>query len=313
VPEARIGVAHGQQSEAALEKVMVEFYLKKLDVLLCTTIIELGLDVPSANTIIIDRADTLGLAQLYQLRGRVGRDKYRAYAYLLIPAGGGMSEVARKRLQVIAELTELGSGFRLAARDLEIRGAGNLLGAEQSGHIAAVGFDLYTQLIQETVRELKGEPASAEVDPIIRLRAEGFIPESYVPDPAVRLNLYKRLAALREERQLGDIAAEMADRFGPVPPETQWLLRVLEVKCQARLLRVQEIDARRDAIRVRFGPEPPISPETIVTLLRTERGRLRYLPQDVLEYRADGGTPEACLAAARKLLQRLGAGVTVAR
>jgi transcription-repair coupling factor (superfamily II helicase) len=313
VPEARISVAHGQQSEAALEKVMVDFYLKKVDVLLCTTIIESGLDVPSANTIIIDRADTLGLAQLYQLRGRVGRDKYRAFAYLLVPADGGMSEVARKRLQVIAELTELGSGFKIAARDLEIRGAGNLLGAEQSGHIAAVGFDLYTQLIQETVRELKGESTEVEVEPIIRLRAEGFIPESYVPDPALRLNLYKRLAALRETRQLADFADELADRFGPVPPETGWLLQVMELKFQARALRIQEIDARREAIRVRFGPAPPVRPETIVTLLRTERGRLKYLPEDTLEYRTDGATPEARLAAARKLLHRLTADVTVPR
>jgi transcription-repair coupling factor (superfamily II helicase) len=313
VPEARISVAHGQQSEAALEKVMVDFYLKKVDVLLCTTIIESGLDVPSANTIIIDRADTLGLAQLYQLRGRVGRDKYRAFAYLLVPADGGMSEVARKRLQVIAELTELGSGFKIAARDLEIRGAGNLLGAEQSGHIAAVGFDLYTQLIQETVRELKGESTEVEVEPTIRLRAEGFIPESYVPDPALRLNLYKRLAALRETRQLADFADELADRFGPVPPETGWLLQVMELKFQARALRIQEIDARREAIRVRFGPAPPVRPETIVTLLRTERGRLKYLPEDTLEYRTDGATPEARLAAARKLLHRLTADVTVPR
>jgi len=151
-----------------------------------------------------------------------------------------------------------------------------------------------------------------EVDPTIRLRAEGFIPESYVPDPAVRLNLYKRLAALREEQQLIDFADEMADRFGPVPSEMQWLFWVMDLKRQARALRIQEIDARRDAIRVRFGPEPPISPETIITLLRTERGRLRYLPEDALEYRTDGTTPEACLAAARKILQRLTAGVTVA-
>jgi transcription-repair coupling factor (superfamily II helicase) len=312
VPEARISVAHGQQTEAALEKVMVDFYLKKVDVLLCTTIIESGLDVPSANTIIIDRADTLGLAQLYQLRGRVGRDKYRAYAYLLVPADGGMSEVARKRLQVIAELTELGSGFKIAARDLEIRGAGNLLGAEQSGHITAVGFDLYTQLIQETVRELKGERAEAEVDPTIRLRAEGYIPESYVPDPALRLNLYKRLAAFREARQVPDFAEELADRFGPLPAEVEWLLQAVDLKIQARGLRVEEIDGRREAIRVRFGAHPPVSPEVIVTLLRTERGRLKYLPEDVLEYRTDGTTPEARLAAARKLLHRLTAGVTVA-
>jgi len=311
VPEARLAVAHGQQSEAALEKVMVDFYLKKVDVLLCTTIIESGLDVPSANTIIIDRADTLGLAQLYQLRGRVGRDKYRAYAYLLIPADGGMTEVARRRLQVVAELTELGSGFKIASRDLEIRGAGNLLGAEQSGHIAAVGYDLYTQLIQETVRELKGEPEEVEVDPTIRLRAEGFIPESYVPDAALRLNLYKRLAALRDPPRLVEFAEELRDRFGPPPAEVEWLLKVVGLKLQARALRIAEIDARRGAIRVVFGPSPPIPPERIVQLLRTERGRLRYLPGDALEYRTDGATPEARLAAARNLLQRLGAGVTV--
>jgi transcription-repair coupling factor (superfamily II helicase) len=313
VPEARIGVAHGQQSEAALEKVMVDFYLKKVDVLLCTTIIESGLDVPSANTILIDRADALGLAQLYQLRGRVGRDRHRAYAYLLVPADGGMTEVARKRLQVIAELTELGSGFKIAARDLEIRGAGNLLGAEQSGHIAAVGYDLYTQLIQETVRELKGEVTEPEVDPTIRLRADGFIPETYVPDPTLRLNLYKRLAAIREADQLTDFAAELRDRFGPIPVEVSWLLQVMELKRQARALRIQEIDARRELIRVRFGSEPPVSPETIVSLIRAERGRLKYRPEDTLEYRADATTPEALLSAARKVLQSLGAGVTVFR
>ena len=311
VPEARIGVAHGQQSDAALEKVMVEFYLKKVDVLLCTTIIESGLDVPSANTLIIDRADVLGLAQLYQLRGRVGRDRHRAYAYLLVPADGGMTEVARKRLQVIAELTELGSGFKIAARDLEIRGAGNLLGAEQSGHIAAVGFDLYTQLIQETVRELKGEPAEAVVDPTIRLRVDGFIPETYVPDPTLRLNLYKRLAAIGEAGQLADFAEELTDRFGPIPVEVSRLFQVMELKLQARALRIQEIDARRELIRVRFGSEPPVQPETIVALIRAERGRLKYRPEDTLEYRADATTPEALLAAARKLLQSLTAGVTV--
>ncbi|HSB69294.1 MAG TPA: transcription-repair coupling factor [Candidatus Methylomirabilis sp.] len=311
VPEARIAVAHGQQGEAALEKVMVDFYLKKVDVLLCTTIIESGLDVPSANTIIIDRADTLGLAQLYQLRGRVGRDKYRAYAYLLVPAEGGMTEVARKRLQVIAELTELGSGFKIASRDLEIRGAGNLLGAEQSGHIAAVGFDLYTQLIQETVRELKGQPVESVVDPTIRLQIEGFIPEAYVPDASVRLNLYKRLAAVTETERLPAFAEELADRFGPAPGEVERLLRVMELKIQARALRIREIDARREAIRVTFAPSPPVSPETILSLLRSERGRLKYLPEDTLEYRTDAPTPEARIEAARKLLQRLQTGVTV--
>ena len=217
VPEARIGVAHGQQSDAALEKVMVEFYLKKVDVLLCTTIIESGLDVPSANTIIIDRADTLGLAQLYQLRGRVGRDKHRAYAYLLVPADGGMTEVARKRLQVIAELTELGSGFKIAARDLEIRGAGNLLGAGAVGpHRGGRVRPVHAADPGDRARA-EGGAAEAEVDPTIRLRVEGFIPETYVADPALRLNLYKRLAAIRRGRPLADFAEELTDRFGPHP------------------------------------------------------------------------------------------------
>jgi transcription-repair coupling factor (superfamily II helicase) len=315
VPEARLAVAHGQQNEATLERIMVDFYLKKVDVLLCTTIIESGLDVPSANTIIIDRADTLGLAQLYQLRGRVGRDKYRAYAYLLVPATGGMTEVARRRLQVIAELTELGSGFKIATRDLEIRGAGNLLGAEQSGHIAAVGYDLYTQLIQETIRELKGEPLEVAVDPVIRLRAEGFIPEEYVPDPTLRLNLYKRLVAIPDADALRDFAEELHDRFGPVPPEARWLLTVMDLKIQARALKVREIDARREAIRLTFAPAPPVPPETIVALLKSERGRLRYLPEEALEYRIPAGPgagPEARVEAARNLLQRLQAGVRVA-
>jgi transcription-repair coupling factor (superfamily II helicase) len=222
-----------------------------------------------------------------------------------------MTEVARRRLQVIGELTELGSGFKIAAWDLEIRGAGNLLGAEQSGHIAAVGYDLYTQLIQETMRELKGEPVEAAVDPTVRLRAEGFIPESYVPDPALRLNLYKRLLAIAGTGGLRDFAEELADRFGPVPPEAHWLLTVMDLKIQARALRVREIDARREAIRVSFAPNPPVAPETILAMLRAERGRLKYLPGDILEYRTAGTTPEARVEAARNLLQRLGAGVRV--
>lgn len=222
-----------------------------------------------------------------------------------------MTEVARKRLQVIAELTELGSGFKIASRDLEIRGAGNLLGAEQSGHIAAVGFDLYTQLIQETVRELKGQPLETVVDPTIRLHVEGFIPEPYVPDATLRLNLYKRLSATTEADRLPIFAEELADRFGPLPGEVERLLRVMELKIEARDLRIKEIDARREAIRVSFAPDPPVSPQTILALLRAERGRLKYVPEDTLEYRTDAPTPEARIEAARKLLQRLRTGVTV--
>jgi len=185
------------------------------------------------------------------------------------------------------------------------------LGAEQSGHIAAVGYDLYTQLIQEAIRELKGEPREVPVDPVIRLRAEGFIPESYVPDPTLRLNLYKRLAAVSEEGRLQDFAEELTDRFGPIPPEARWLLTVMDLKIQARALGVREIDARREAIRFTFAPDPPVAPETIVALIRSERGRLRYLPGDALEYRTGGHTSAARVEAARNLLQRLRANVTV--
>jgi transcription-repair coupling factor (superfamily II helicase) len=224
-----------------------------------------------------------------------------------------MTEVARKRLQVIAELAELGSGFKIASRDLEIRGAGNLLGSEQSGHITAVGYDLYTQLVQEAIAELKGEPVEPPLDPVVRLRAEGYIPESYVPDPTLRLNLYKRLAAVREAGRLAEFSEELADRFGPPPPEVRWLLTVVDLKLEARALRVREIDARREAVRVGFAPDPPIPPERIVELLRAERGRLKYLPNDTLEYQTHGASPEARVAAARNLLQRLKTGVTVGR
>ncbi|HEY7675644.1 MAG TPA: transcription-repair coupling factor, partial [Candidatus Methylomirabilis sp.] len=252
-PSLRFAVAHGELPEAELERIMVDFYARKYDLLLCTTIIESGLDIATANTILIDGAERLGLAQLYQLRGRVGRDKHRAYCYLLIPGHGAMTEVARKRLQAIAELTELGSGFRIAARDLEIRGAGNLLGEEQHGHIAAVGFDLYCQLIEETVRELKGEAAEAAVDPTIRLPVPAFIPEDYVPDATLRLNLYKRLSALADAGRLDDFREEIRDRFGDPPEAVGWLLEAVDLKIRARALRLRELDARSETLKLHFA------------------------------------------------------------
>ena len=196
VPEARVVMAHGQMGERELESVMVKFVDGQADVLVSTAIVESGLDIPASNTIIINRADRFGLAQLYQLRGRVGRERMQAHAYLMVPADGRLDETAQRRLQVIEELTELGAGFKLALRDLEIRGAGNLLGAQQHGHIAAVGFDLYTKLLEEAVRELRGEAATAEVDPTITVEVEALLPEAYVPEENQRLALYKRLAEL---------------------------------------------------------------------------------------------------------------------
>src|SRR4029079_12579037 len=194
VPEARVVMGHGQMAERELESVMVKFVDGQADVLVSTAIVESGLDIPASNTIIINRADRFGLAQLYQLRGRVGRERQQAYAYLLVPADGRIDETAQRRLRVLQELTQLGSGFKLALRDLEIRGAGNLLGAQQHGHIAAVGYDIYSKLLPEAVRELRGESAGAVVDPVVSVNEEGFLSEAYVPEVNQRLALYKRLA-----------------------------------------------------------------------------------------------------------------------
>src|SRR5256885_2075226 len=194
VPDARVIMAHGQMDERELEGAMERFVDGQADVLVSTAIVESGLDIPASNTIIVNRADRFGLAQLYQLRGRVGRERQQAYAYLLVPADGRVDEQAQRRLRALQELTELGSGFKLALRDLEIRGAGNLLGAQQHGHIAAVGYDLYAKLLGEAVRELRGEPAAAAVDPVISVAAEGFLPDAYVPEVNQRPAFYKRLA-----------------------------------------------------------------------------------------------------------------------
>ncbi len=321
VPQARLTVAHGELPEGRLERIMCDFYGGKFDILLCTTIIESGLDVGTANTIIIDRADALGLAQLYQLRGRVGRDKHRAYAYLLVPEDAALSEVAKKRLQVIAELTELGSGFKVAAKDMEIRGAGNLLGPEQHGQIAAVGFDLYCRLIESTVRDLKGEAAAEPVDPSIRLEADGYVPEAYVEDPNIRLQLYKRLAALSCLQEISTFREELVDRFGELPKETERLLAAMALKILARSLHIREVNAAGKTIRIAFSESPPLAPAKVVALLHEEGGRLRYIPKslhapsaqgghggarasrfDELEYTVDGSDP---IATAQILLSRL--------
>jgi len=289
VPQARLAVAHGELPEERLERIMCDFYAGKSDVLLCTTIIESGLDVGRANTIIVDRADALGLAQLYQLRGRVGRDKRRAYAYLLVPEDAALSEIAKKRLQVIAELTELGSGFKVAARDLEIRGAGNLLGPEQHGQIAAVGFDLYCRLIESCVKELQGEAIAESVEPSIRLEAEGYLPETYVEDPNARLLLYRRLAALSATDEIPAFREELVDRFGEPPPQAERLLAAVSLKILARTLAIRELDARGETVRLVFSDSPPLASDKVAALLREEAGRLRYVPVNTLEYQANGG------------------------
>ncbi len=305
LPHVRIVVAHGQMAEEELERVMCDFYAKKHQLLCCTAIIESGLDIPTANTIIVNRADRFGLAQLYQLRGRVGRDRFRAHAFLLIPREEALSDNARKRLQVLAELTELGSGFKIAARDLEIRGAGNLLGVEQHGHINAVGFEMYCQLVQETVRELKGADHKVAVDPALRLPIEAYIPEEYVSDAAVRLTLYRRLSAADSTDEREALAGELRDRFGPLPPPVNHLLKALDLKGAARSLHIREIDARRDVVRISFGLAPPVPPERVLDLLQARGDELRYVPDDALELKCDGVPELERIARLRALLDEM--------
>jgi transcription-repair coupling factor (superfamily II helicase) len=232
VPEARIAVAHGQMDEGTLEKVVIDFWEGEFDVLVCTTIIESGIDMPTVNTLVVDRADLLGLGQLHQLRGRVGRSGSRAYAYLFFPPDRALTEQAFERLRTIGEATELGSGFRIAMRDLEIRGAGNLLGSGQSGHISSVGYDLYCQMVTEAVAELKGEPIPEPAEIKLELPVDASLPASYVEREDLRLEAYRRLAAVISAAEVADIRAEWEDRFGPVPEDAESLLEVARLRAE---------------------------------------------------------------------------------
>jgi transcription-repair coupling factor (superfamily II helicase) len=245
VPEARVAVAHGQMDEGTLEQVVLDFWEKRFDVLVCTTIIESGIDMPTVNTLVVDRADRLGLGQLHQLRGRVGRAGQRAYAYLLHPADRVLSEAAYERLRTIGEQTELGAGFKIAMRDLEIRGAGNLLGRDQSGQIAAVGYDLYVQLVAEAVAEMKGEPLRPPVEVKIDIPSDAHLPPDYVSREDVRLEAYRRLAAVTTEAEVHDIRAEWLDRFGPLPAPAEGLLAVAQLRVECLRTGVREVSATR--------------------------------------------------------------------
>src|SRR6185369_14054188 len=285
VPEATIGVGHGQMAERELEQVMDDFQHARANVLVCSAIIESGLDIPRANTIIINRADTFGLAQLYQLRGRVGRSNVRAYAYLLIPGEHLIGKDAHKRLQALQELDELGGGFRLAAHDLEIRGAGNMLCKQQSGHITAVGFELYTQMMEDAVREVRGETVTADVEPEIQLGIPAYIPETYVTDVNQRLILYKRLAGARRADDLAAIADEMQDRFGPLPPLVDTLLRVMDLRRAFKDLLFTAARTRGDMVVLEFHPETPVHADVLLGLVKKEKGRVQLFPDSRLGYR----------------------------
>src|SRR5437016_10337717 len=252
VPEARDVVGHGQMDEEALERAMLDFVARRFDVLLATTIVENGLDIPNANTIIINRADRYGLSQLYQLRGRVGRSDRPAYAYLLIPPEDNLSQVAKKRLAAIKEFSDLGSGFRVAALDLEIRGAGNLLGGEQSGQIDAVGFEMYMKLLEQTVRELKGEDIEDDVRATVNLRVDLRIDDSYVPDMNQRLMLYRKVADARTDAELDQILTELRDRYGPLPEAVEHLEEYGRIRIMADRLGVESIDREGQTVVIKI-------------------------------------------------------------
>jgi transcription-repair coupling factor (superfamily II helicase) len=310
VPDARVGTAHGQMRERELEAVMSDFYHRRFNVLVCTTIIETGIDVPSANTIVIDRADKFGLAQLHQLRGRVGRSHHQAYAYLLTPPPKVMTRDAEKRLDAIETASDLGAGFMLASHDLEIRGAGELLGEEQHGHIESIGFSLYMEMLEQAVESLKrGEQPDVERPlsggPEVNLHVPALIPEDYLPDVFTRLTLYKRIAGCRNEHQLDELQVEMIDRFGLLPAQVKLLFAVTALRQRATALGISKIDAGKSSGRVEFSERTAVDPLRLVKLVQSAPGRYKLDGATALKFAHDGETAKDRLDAVNELLDTL--------
>ncbi|MCY4554360.1 MAG: transcription-repair coupling factor [Candidatus Poribacteria bacterium] len=290
VPDARIAVAHGQMPERELESVMLEFVRHKHDILVCTMIIESGLDIPNVNTILINRADALGLAQLYQLRGRVGRANAQAYGYLFYPRDRAITEGAQKRLRVIEEFTDLGSGFKIALRDLEIRGTGNILGAEQHGHIVTVGYELYCKLLEEAVMALKGEKVEETLETRISLPIEAYLPDDYVPDSRQKVSIYKKIAGLKDDAALKELRAELQDRYGAIPEPAEMLLEIASVKQLSQNLGITAIVAGKEQVKVTFDEQKPrINVKKFIEIIH-QNSNLQLQPPAQLKIRMPGMT-----------------------
>jgi transcription-repair coupling factor (superfamily II helicase) len=302
-PEARIAVAHGQMGEKDLERTMLAFLRGEHDVLLSTTIIENGLDIPRVNTILVNRADRFGLSQLYQLRGRVGRSDRRAYAYFLVPPRTALTPVARKRLKALQEFSDLGSGFRIAAMDLEIRGAGNFLGAEQHGHIAAVGFETYTRLLERTVLELKGEAPLPDVRTALNLKLDVRIPDEYLPDFNQRLSLYKAISSAHDRDELDRVLSETRDKYGKIPPQGERLFELASLKLLAEKLRVTSVDYAAEKAAIRFASDSPVSPQALIECVARHKGA-NLTPDGVLRIPI-GAREEKRVEAIREVLKGL--------
>jgi transcription-repair coupling factor (superfamily II helicase) len=308
VPEVRVAVAHGQMPARMLEDIMAAFYDGKYDVLLSTTIVESGLDIPTANTLVVHRADMFGLAQIYQLRGRVGRSKLRAYALLTLPSGRRITPQAERRLKVLQSLDTLGAGFQLASHDLDIRGAGNLLGDEQSGHIKEVGYELYQQMLEEAVRSMKAgisAPVADKWSPQITIGTAVLIPEDYVTDLPVRLGLYRRLAEIEDERVIEAFAAELVDRFGPLPEEVDYLLQVVAIKALCRRANVERIEVGPKGAVLAFRDNVFSNPDGLISYIAKHPEGARVRPDMKVVFFDEWDTPKARLKGATGILRAL--------
>lgn len=305
LPEARVAVAHGQMPEGKLEEVMMAYIRNDVNVLVCSSIIESGLDIPNANTIIINRADNFGLSQLYQLRGRVGRGKERAFAYMLIPAQGKLPADAEKRLEVIQTHTDLGSGFQVASYDLEIRGAGNLLSDDQSGHVAAVGLDLYSELLEEAINDIRGQQSEEDIEPEVNISVEAYIPDEYIPATSLRLMFYKRFSLAQTLDDLYDIYGEMTDRFGTPEDSVRNLRDVIAVKINLRKLRARRLDAGVSAISIELDATTPLDPARVVEMVHASRGRWRLTADMKLIFALRPDESARPLQTSREMLEML--------
>jgi transcription-repair coupling factor (superfamily II helicase) len=289
VPNAKIGVGHGQMGESELEKTMLQFTRHEFDILVCTTIIENGLDIPLANTMIIENAERYGLSELYQLRGRVGRSNRRAYAYLLVPPDTELTEIARKRLAALKEFSDLGAGFKIAALDLELRGAGNLLGGEQHGHINSVGFDTYVRLLEESVRELKGEEIVPEIHSALNLGLDIRIPPDYIADENQRLRAYRQIANAADADARERAEKELEDRYGTVPEAVRNLLQYSALKTMAEQIGIEAVDRRHNLLNIKFHAGTRVDPARLMSIVGRIKGA-QFTPAGVLLLPMDGQT-----------------------
>ncbi len=305
LPEVRIGIAHGQMGEKELERVMARFRGGEYDLLLSTTIVESGLDIPNANTMFINRADMFGLSELYQLRGRIGRSRHRAYAYFLVPMEGGLSGAARRRIEVIRDFAHLGAGFQIALYDLEIRGAGSVLGYRQSGHIAAIGFELYTKLLRETLQELQGEPVREERPSKVSLPLPCLLPEQFIPEEQERLLIYKRIADTADAVELEDLARELRERFGPLPPPVRHLLWASALRCEGEKAGAKTVDWKTDSLEIAFYPGAEVRGEAVLAVLQGAPAGSRMTGGHSLLWRWGTGDGEGRYGEALGLLRGL--------